>query len=194
MPRRFVVVLVIVIVAAGSAWLWSRREEVASAKPMPKQTLPAIATAASAVSATPAAAPAKSENGAAAGKLSPLPDPADDLGRIATVDALGAPGGTIGADLTMLVTLFEDWRSFFPGDGNPWGSNAEITAALLGKNRRHLVFVGEAHRALNADGELCDRWGTPFRFHALGGDRMEIRSAGPDKKFGTDDDAVVSPP
>jgi hypothetical protein len=40
---------------------------------------------------------------------------------------------------------------------------------------------------------LCDRWGTPLRFHQLSGERMEIRSAGPDRKFGTPDDALWSP-
>ena len=89
--------------------------------------------------------------------------------------------------------LFDAWRSNFPRDGNPVGENAEITAALTGENRLDLVLIPKGHRAVNEHGELCDRWGTPFRFHQLSGTRMEVRSAGPDRKFATDDDAVWTP-
>jgi hypothetical protein len=90
--------------------------------------------------------------------------------------------------------LFEAWLSNFPREGNPIGENAEITAALTGENRLGLALIPKGHRALNARGELCDRWGTPLRFHQLSGTQMEVRSAGPDRKFGTDDDAMLTPP
>jgi len=73
------------------------------------------------------------------------------------------------------------------------GENAEIAASLSGQNSLHLVLIPRNHLAINPAGELCDRWGTPFRFHALSGAQMEVRSAGPDKKFGTSDDATLSP-
>ena len=72
--------------------------------------------------------------------------------------------------------------------------HAEITAALTGDNSLGLRLIPRTHPAINAAGELVDRWGTPFLFHALAGDRMEVRSAGPDKKFGTPDDARLTPP
>jgi len=46
----------------------------------------------------------------------------------------------------------------------------------------------DQHAALNARGQLVDRWGTPLFFHALGNGRFEIRSAGPDRKLWTADD------
>ena len=104
-------------------------------------------------------------------------------------DDLNAPGGTIQRDLKILNELFETWQSNFPRVGNPVGENAEITAALSGANPLRFAFLPRGHRAVNPRGELCDRWGTPFRFHALRGDKMEIHSAGPDRKFGTTDDA-----
>ena len=175
--RRVVIALLIL---SGVALLWWMR---------------AAKTAATAAAATPAPAnPAPAQNASAPVKAAGSADGDSGFDRITTADALGVAGGDIHRDLTILVTLLEDWRSFFPGDGNPWGSNAEITAMFMGKNRRKLVFIDPAHRAINADGELCDRWGTPFRFHALAGDRMEIRSAGPDKIFGNTDDALTSPP
>jgi hypothetical protein len=107
---------------------------------------------------------------------------------------LNSPRHDVVRDLSLLNDLLTDWRLNFPNVGNPWGDNAEITAALTGENSLGLRLIARNHPAINADGELTDRWGTPFRFHALAGDRMELRSAGLDKKFGTPDDALLSPP
>ena len=118
----------------------------------------------------------------------------DSSPAVSVAAALNAPGGTITRDLTLLNDLLSDWRLNFPNAGNPWGENAEITAALTGDNSLGLRLIPRTHPAINAAGELVDRWGTPFLFHALAGDRMEVRSAGPDKKFGTTDDARLTPP
>jgi len=117
-------------------------------------------------------------------------DPAD----FPIAAALNAADSTISRDLDILQQIFDAWRSNFPREGNPVGENADITAALAGDNRLGLALVPKTHPAINARGELCDRWGTPFRFHQLSGERMEIRSAGPDRKFATDDDTVWTPP
>lgn len=106
---------------------------------------------------------------------------------------LNAPDSTIARDLDIVTQIFETWLSNFPREGNPVGENAEITAALMGDNRLGLALIPKGHRALNERGELCDRWGTPFRFHQLSGTKMEVRSAGPDRKFATQDDAVWTP-
>ncbi|MSU25210.1 MAG: hypothetical protein EXS32_15495 [Opitutus sp.] len=108
-------------------------------------------------------------------------------------DELNAPAGTIRGDLALLNELFVTFQTNFPRTGNPVGENAEITAALTGDNPVKFSFLSPRHRAINARGELCDRWGTPFRFHQVSGTQMEIRSAGPDKKFGTGDDASWPP-
>jgi hypothetical protein len=108
-------------------------------------------------------------------------------------DELNVPAGTIQRDLKILNEVFETWQTNFPRTGNPVGENVEITAALTGSNEHRFAFIPPSHRAINARGELCDRWGTPFRFHQLSGQHMEIRSAGPDRKFLTEDDALLSP-
>ena len=108
-------------------------------------------------------------------------------------DDLNAPGGTVRRDLDILNEVFTTWQTNFPHTGNPVGENAEITTALTGGNPARFAFIPRGHRAINARGELCDRWGTPFRFHQLSGTQMEIRSAGPDLKFGTADDAEFAP-
>jgi hypothetical protein len=74
--------------------------------------------------------------------------------------------------------------------GNPVGTNAEITAALLGDNAKQLKLPLPEGSTLNSAGELCDPWGSPWFFHQLSGTRMEIRSAGPDRKLYSADDLL----
>ena len=74
---------------------------------------------------------------------------------------------------------------------NPVGNNAEITKALTGNNLKQVKIPIPSGSSLNGEGEMCDRWGTPYFFHQLSGKQMEIHSAGPDRKMGTGDDLVV---
>jgi len=108
-------------------------------------------------------------------------------------DALNSTAGDIRADLRVVLDLVEAFRTNFPKDGNPSGTNAEITAALAGRNKLRLALIPPNHPAINRDGELCDRWGTPFFLHSESATRMEVRSAGPDKKMWTEDDLVGTP-
>jgi hypothetical protein len=74
---------------------------------------------------------------------------------------------------------------------NPVGNNAEITRALMGENPRHINFIQpDTGLQVNANGELVDAWGTPFFFHQLSGQDMEIHSAGPDRIMWTSDDLI----
>jgi hypothetical protein len=117
--------------------------------------------------------------------------PADSISPIAT--ELNAPAGTIRRDVEILNEVFVAWQTNFPNEGNPVGENDEITAALAGGNRLHFAFVSPSHPAIDRLGRLCDRWGTPFRFHQLSGTQMEIWAAGPDRRFGTADDVRFAP-
>jgi len=74
---------------------------------------------------------------------------------------------------------------------NPVGTNPEITAALQGKNPKQINFLAESGLRLNSKGEMVDGYGTPFFFHQISGNEMEIRSAGPDKVMWTPDDLVT---
>lgn len=113
--------------------------------------------------------------------------------RLDLAKELNAPDKTIREDLQLLDSVFSVWQSNFLKEGNPVGENAEITAALTGKNSLHVAFLAPDHPAINTHGELCDRWGTPFFFHQQSGFRMGISSAGPDRVRGTADDAVFTP-
>jgi len=106
--------------------------------------------------------------------------------------SLNRPDGDIHSDLRVLDEIFRQFRSS-TRRLNPVGENAEITAALTGRNPLNFAFIPANFPAINAQGELCDRWGTPFFFHSLSGTQMEIRSAGPDRKLWTADDEVITP-
>ncbi|MCP5559339.1 MAG: hypothetical protein H7A55_16450 [Verrucomicrobiaceae bacterium] len=75
--------------------------------------------------------------------------------------------------------------------GNPVGTNAEIVQALMGENAARATYLPPEQRKLNANGELIDRWGTPYFFHSDSATETEVRSAGPDKTLWTVDDIVA---
>jgi hypothetical protein len=74
---------------------------------------------------------------------------------------------------------------------NPVGTNAEIMRAINGDNKKQAKIGPPPGQQLNGKGELVDRWGTPYFFHQISGNEMEIRSAGPDRVMWTADDRQV---
>ncbi len=92
-------------------------------------------------------------------------------------------------DLRAMARTLDNFALLVKGDNPlPLGANEEIAAALRGKNRAKLHALPDAHRVFDAQGRLIDRWGTPLYFHAQSRDRLEIRSAGPDRQMWTADD------
>ncbi len=70
---------------------------------------------------------------------------------------------------------------------NPVGQNEDVVAAMLGENSKRAAFLPPDSPAIQG-GRLVDPWGTPYWFHPVSRDRMEIRSAGPDRELFTSDD------
>ena len=169
--RRALVVVVVALVAIFAWLLWPRPDAGIQAITLsrPRADRPPLSTA----------------RPVAAADQAP-PEPRSEL-----ADRLNAPTGNIRSDLRIVENLIDAYRSNFRE--NPVVTNAEITAALSGKNRLHLALLPRDHPAINVKGELCDRWGRPFFFHQLSGTQMEIRSSGPDRTMWTDDDAVLDP-
>ena len=102
-----------------------------------------------------------------------------------------APNGTTETDIELLNSLLHLYRRAL--GGNPVGLNEEITSELTGQNSKGAAVLPADHPSINDRGELTDRWGTPYFFHALSGTQMEIRSAGTDRKLYTDDDILSHP-
>ncbi|MFZ9745390.1 MAG: hypothetical protein ACO3G4_02025 [Opitutaceae bacterium] len=192
---------VLLVLLTAGLWFWTRPPPPPANAPGPGAGPQAPAVAGTAPAASPSAPGGRLPAAPAAERALPGPTgPAADAGgpydpaAFPIAARLNAPGATVAADLNVLQELLDTWRTNFPREGNPVGENADITAALLGTNRLELALVPRRHPALNANGELQDRWGTPYRFHQLSGERMEITSAGPDRRFGTDDDTTLTPP
>lgn len=175
MKRTISLILVLLIVAALLI-SFNREATPDSGKSgsIPGTTTPFNGSAPASVKTTPAMAAAAAE-------------------RATLADELNASSGDIQRDLRLVTEIVATFRTNFLQAGNPTGTNAEITAALTGRNQLHLAVIPSDHPAINRAGELCDRWGTPFFFHAESATRMEIRSAGPDRKMWTEDDVAFAP-
>jgi hypothetical protein len=92
-------------------------------------------------------------------------------------------------DLILMSRLMENSLLLLKSAANrPLSANEDWAGLLRGQNAARERFLPDQHIALNSQGQLVDRWGTPLFFHTLGGARFELRSAGPDKKLWTADD------
>lgn len=104
------------------------------------------------------------------------------LSQTLVADAVGAE-----ADLEAVDAIFGIYRWAY--QENPeGGDNREITGALTGNNPRNLVFIPADHPRLNAAGELLDRWGSPYFFHKISDQVIDVVSAGPDRRQWSADD------
>ena len=176
MTARRVLLGTFVLLVAGLVWfLWPRHDATGEPPGVAAPRLPI---------------PPGSRGPAPIAPAGSAPAPAEVLNLAAD---LNAPAGNITRDLQIVLEVIETFRTNFPREGNPVGSNAEITAALTGGNPLRLAFLAPNHPGISRAGELCDRWGTPFFFHSESARRMEIRSAGPDRKLWTEDDIVQTP-
>jgi hypothetical protein len=188
MSRAIQVILAALVLAVGLRLAWptsptSGPATSASSRSKLSSTAPGSATT-----------PASSSSGAPARTEAPAAvATAAGMERSDVADSLNQNGGTIHQDLRVMHDVFTAWLTTYRSEGNPVGENEDITAALCGRNPLGVAFIARDHRAINPQGALCDRWGTPYRFHQLSGTRMEIRSAGADRRFGTTDDALWAP-
>ena len=106
-----------------------------------------------------------------------------------SVAGIPATAEDISEDLNAVDAAIRNFEAVL-GE-NPIGSNAEITAALLGNNLKQIKLELPTGSRLNGEGEMCDRWGTPYFFHQVSKTEMEIRSAGPDRQMWTGDDSQI---
>lgn len=106
-------------------------------------------------------------------------------------DALNSPSTTAADDLRAIGRMLALYRERF--DAYPaFGDNAQLVNALAGANPTRIALLPRDAAAISpATGELLDRWGTPYDFHAIARDALEIRSAGPDRELRTADDLVL---
>ena len=94
-------------------------------------------------------------------------------------------------DARLIFNVLEFYRMVF--NQNPVaGDNQSVMAALMGENDRDVVLFPDDHPSLSPLGELLDPWETPYLFHAVSAQLMEIVSPGPDRVLGTPDDIIFT--
>ena len=104
--------------------------------------------------------------------------------------AIGSDKVTPEKEIAILLELFQIYRREF--GGFPAGQdNDQFMNALRGANPGKLPIFPPDHPRLDPKGNLLDPWRQPYRFHPVSRDRLEIRSAGPDREIFTADDLVV---
>ena len=141
----------------------------------------------------PAPALAGGANGAGDGGVVAPGSARLDTPEARLAERLNHPEHTLREDVAVVGSMVAAFRSIFRELGNPMGDNHDITAALKGRNPRGVVFLLPDHPAIGPDGQLRDRFGNPFHFHAESGTRMVVRSAGPDGRLFTPDDLTMVP-
>lgn len=191
------------VLAIGAGW-WLRpgagnsTDEISEIEPPPvdhtSQATSGIPPAATAPTDLEAITPALSiplGNGKA--QVIEVPEPTPAPIAAASLDALPGSDQPAEADLAFIQDLLKTYRAAYRE--NPFGGeNEEIVAGLTGRNARGLVVLPPEHPSINERGQLLDRWGTPYHFHALSREIMEVTSAGPDLQLFTDDDVRLSLP
>lgn len=159
MNRRVPILLLIALSLGGIGYLLLRRP----APPAKPQTIPAAIS----ISETP-------------------PPKAPEPSSTPSTPPAAPQKLTPELEIELVSMTLEDFRRSL-GE-NPVGSNAEITASLLGDNSKNIKLPLPNGAKKNDQGELCDRWGTPYFFHQQSKTETQIRSAGPDRKMWTNDD------
>lgn len=108
---------------------------------------------------------------------------------------LNAPSSDAAHDVAALHGLLRQYmRLLGQRPGHPIGNDSDLARVLTGRNPMHLVVLPPTHPSLSPDQRLLDRFGTPYFIHPRGHGSFEIRSAGPDHKLFTTDDAIFNPP
>lgn len=188
------------------AWVLTRSGEgpPSSRRPLEKQTMPpaeapvapplsdeTVVPPAAAVPPLPAPAPAAGPR-TGASRAAGIRDIREPLAAASSPPATPPPRRVsdavpeASADFDKIALMFRNYRTL-TGE-NPVGTNAEIMEAVIGGNPKGAKLGPPEGQQLNPGGELIDRWGSPYFFHQLTRDRIEIRSAGPDRVMWNEDD------
>jgi hypothetical protein len=151
----------------------------------PATAVPPSPPAAPAITADPPAAPHR----AVTQPAGPTPPEAPVHPEGAAFGSGQPPEREIDVLMSLLNAYREEFGSFPTGEDNP-----QILNAMAGGNPGAIWFLPRPHPRIDTAGRLLDSWGSPYVFHPISRDHLEIRSAGPDGELFSDDDLVRPPP
>ncbi|HMO51950.1 MAG TPA: hypothetical protein PKE26_12180 [Kiritimatiellia bacterium] len=135
---------------------------------------------------------ADAEAAASPARLPPGPAPSDEgiITYHPMADAIGDPSTPPEREPELLYDLLQSYRRL-AGNFPTAEDNAALMRVLRGNNPSRIRLFPDDHERYARDGALRDAWGTPFFFHHLSSQDLQIRSAGPDREFYTDDDITA---
>lgn len=106
--------------------------------------------------------------------------------------AYGSPSSTGEEDLQLFHNYLTNvFILIKKRDTRQYSTNEDLAEFLLGKNSYKTPYLSAGSSILNAEQQLIDRWNSPLRVHPVSSKTLEIRSAGPDKKYFTKDDITL---
>lgn len=161
--------LALSIVAVIGLLLWSQMRPVTAPPPSP------------AMPSTPGPEPSPATPSPSVPSVHPM-----------TADLGPAPGRDPHAEPQQVLVLLDAWRRV-TGRFPVAEDNAGLMRQLTTRSGNRPPLIPPDHPRLNARGELLDPWDTPYFFHHVAAQHLDVRSAGPDRIFYTDDDIVASP-
>jgi hypothetical protein len=106
--------------------------------------------------------------------------------------SLGADPAALHKEPAVVLELLNAWRRV-DGRYPAAEDNAALIRQLTSTRGNRPPLLNPQHPRINAEGALTDGWGTPYFFHHISANYMEVRSAGPDRLLYTADDLVVPP-
>lgn len=116
--------------------------------------------------------------------------PAEPLLGEVILERYAHPDGSVQDDLKLIQRVLMTVRTLVKTqDPGRMAVNEDVVYVLLGKNPYKQRLLTRDHPAINANGQLIDRWDSPLFFHLEAADRLDVRSAGPDKRLFTEDDS-----
>ena len=122
------------------------------------------------------------------------PRPADPARPALAWERFLAADGSPAEDLAALNDLVVGYLHAGTGEARRLiGFNEDLVPALTDSAALGDAALPPDHPAVR-DGKLIDRWGTPWQVHPLEADKVELRSAGPDRRLYTADDLVAPKP
>lgn len=120
----------------------------------------------------------------------PSPQELADISSHPEAVSFGSDPKKANEEARALFKLFDYYREMF-GSFPAGEGNTQFMNALRGANPERLPIFPYPHPRINGEGEIIDFWGSPFFFHQVSADRIEVRSSGPDREIFTDDDIIA---
>lgn len=93
-------------------------------------------------------------------------------------------------DVDVVLEAVEAYLLLHRDAAIPVGLNEDLVRALTTRSPYAPAFLPRDHPAI-VDGQLVDRWGSPYHLHAHGDRAYSVRSAGPDRVLFTSDDILA---